>query len=257
MQITQIRNATIMINIGDYRILVDPMLARKSTIPALKYVTRARRRNPLVELPEAADSLLSTVSHSLITHCQKGHFDHLDRAGAKFLRDHNVPVFCMPDDRQFLATKGLATRVLIDGTQPFLDGKLTPIPCVHGEGIVGRMMAHGHGYFIEFPGEPSLYLAGDTILTGEIADFILRKQPDICLVPAGGAQFDIGGEIIMGLTDVEELAGISTGKIIANHLEALDHCPVTRLQLKNLRERKGLEQRLYIPDDGETLVFEC
>lgn len=256
MKITQLRNATLIIATGDYRILVDPMLAPKGAIPPLKYATKSRRRNPLVDLPENTNTLLATVTHALITHCQKGHFDHLDRAGAKWLRTNNIPVFCMQEDASFLAKKGLNVRPLNPGyRQPLLTGHVTPIPCQHGTGLVGRFMAHGHGYFLEFPGEPTLYLAGDTILTDEVSQCIQQHQPDICVVPAGGAQFDIGGEIIMGVEDVAAVVGLSTGTVVANHLESLDHCPTTREQLRSLREQPGIGHRLLIPDDGQELSW--
>ena len=87
MKITQIRNATILIEIvvegKKQGILVDPMFAPKGAIPSLKYATKSRRRNPLVELPSNMDELKTRVTCCLITHCQKGHFDHLDRAATK------------------------------------------------------------------------------------------------------------------------------------------------------------------------------
>ncbi|MFC4258840.1 MBL fold metallo-hydrolase [Marinobacter lacisalsi] len=256
MNITQLRNATMIVEIGGHRILVDPMLAPMGAIPPLKYATRARRRNPLVDLPQGADAQLGTVTQCLITHCQKGHFDHLDRAGAKWLRKHNIPVFCMRGDAAFLSAKGLSVTPLEPGRrQGLLNGEVTPVPCVHGTGLVGRFMAHGFGFYLEFPGEPSVYIAGDTILTNDVRDFILHHQPDVCVIPAGGASFDVGGEIIMGADEVAAVARLSTGVIVANHLEALDHCPVTREQLRALGERESLGSQLRIPGDGETLRF--
>lgn len=254
MDITQLRNATIIVAAGSHRILVDPMLAPRHAIPPLKYATRSRRRNPLVDLPPNTDAMLETVTHALITHCQKGHFDHLDRAGAKWLRDHQIPVFCMREDADYLDRKGLAVQPLEPNRrQPFLTGQVTPIPCVHGTGVIGRFMTHGHGYYLEFPGEPSLYIAGDTVLTDDVQTFIRQRQPDICVVPAGGAKFDIGREIIMGADDVLAVARISSGVVVANHLESLDHCPVTREQLKTIRKQHRIGDRLKVPDDGETM----
>ena len=46
-------------------------------------------------------------------------------------------------------------------------------------GVIGRLMEHGVGYLIEMPGEPSVYLAGDTLLTDEIRAFVARHQPDV------------------------------------------------------------------------------
>jgi hypothetical protein len=44
--------------------------------------------------------------------------------------------------------------------------------------------------------------------------------------------------------------------VIANHLEALNHCPTTRLQLKQTWEENGLLSKTLIPDDGEVLSFD-
>lgn len=256
MQLTQLRNATLIIEAGRHRVLVDPMLAPAGAIPPLKYATARRRRNPLVGLPEGTDARLRTVTHCLITHCRKGHFDHLDRAGARWLRENRTPVYCMEDDAGFLRGKGLLVQPLqADATQPFLGGRVTPVPCLHGRGLVGRMMAHGYGYHIEWPGEPSLYLAGDTLLTDTVRGHLREHRPAVTVVPAGGARFDLGGDIIMGREAALQVARLSSGLVVANHLEALDHCPVTRAELREARDRAGLDQRLLVPEDGATLDF--
>jgi len=262
MKVTQIRNATILIEtIVEGRdegkaqgILVDPMFAPKGAIPSLKYATRSRRRNPLVELPSNMDELKTRVTCCLITHCQKGHFDHLDRAATMWLRENNIPVYCSTQDSAFLKKKGLDVHTLDPSTENrFLSGSIELIPCLHGEGFVGKMMAHGYGYYIQLPGEQSLYVTGDTILTKAIESFVTRKQPGTIVLPAGGANFDLGGEIIMGLSDAVEIGKIAKGRVIANHLEALDHCPVTRESILSEVRGRGWEHRFFVPDDGESI----
>lgn len=257
MKITQLRNATVVLEIGAYRILVDPMLARKDALPPLKFLNY-RQRNPTVDLPVLTDPLLESVTHCLITHCQKGHFDHLDRAGKQWLRAKQIPVICTPHDADYLRQRGLNVHPLPEGHQEphaFLSGKIRTVPCTHGRGLVGLLMEHGVGYFIEMPGEPSLYLTGDTILTPTILEFVARHQPHISLVPAGGARFDIGHEIIMGTNEVVEFAQALRGTVVANHLEALSHCPVKRTELSIAAAHAGVKDRLRIPEDGETLEF--
>ena len=41
-----------------------------------------------------------------------------------------------------------------------------------------------------------------------------------------------------------------------NHLEALDHCLMTHVQLRDGMEKPGLRKRLVIPDDGERLELQ-
>ncbi|UGQ44817.1 MBL fold metallo-hydrolase [Massilia endophytica] len=257
MKITQLRNATAIISIGAMRILVDPMLAPKGALPPLRLLGE-RVRNPLVELPPSAETELETVTHCLITHCQKGHFDHLDRAAKRWLREKQIPVICTPHDAQHLRQRGLNVQPLPEhhaAPQPFFGGTIRTVRCTHGRGMVGLLMEHGVGYFIEMPGEPSLYLSGDTILTDTVRSFIAHHQPDVAVIPAGGAKFDLGHEIIMDAEEVLEFCRGFGGITVANHLEALGHCPVTRAQLASAARHAGLGSRLLIPADGETLEF--
>lgn len=257
MKIQQIRNATIILELDDKRILVDPMLAGKGTLPSLRLFS-SRQRNPTVELPASAEQALDSVTHCLITHCQKGHFDHLDRAAIKWLVSRNIPVICTPHDAAYLARRKLNVQPLAEGhSDPvaFLGGRIRTVRCTHGGGLVGRMMEHGVGYLIEYPGEPSIYLAGDTVLTKTVREFVIQHQPQVSVIPAGGARFDVGGDIIMGLADVLEFATLSEGTVVANHLEAINHCPVTRQELRQAAIETGVAHRLLIPADGQRLAI--
>jgi L-ascorbate metabolism protein UlaG (beta-lactamase superfamily) len=160
-------------------------------------------------------------------------------------------------DAPHLSAKGLNVQALPADTDrkkaPFLGGLISTVPCVHGRGFVGSFMEHVVGYYIQIPGEPSVYLSGDTIFTPRIQEFLWTRKPDVSVVPAGGAQFDIGGEIIMGVSDVLEFTRATSGLVIANHLEAISHCPVTRDQLLIAAQHAELGNRLIIPQDGETV----
>jgi L-ascorbate metabolism protein UlaG (beta-lactamase superfamily) len=259
MNIQQIRNATIILEFGPHRVLVDPMLAAKDALPPLR-LFGARQRNPLVELPAGTSAALESVTHCLITHCQRGHFDHLDRAGTRWLRERQIPVICTSHDAPHLARLGLNVQPLPQQhaePNPFLGGSIRTVACTHGLGLVGKLMEHGVGYLIEIPGEPSLYLAGDTILTPTVREFLLRHQPQVSVVPAGGARFDLGGDIIMGIEDVTAFTRLARGTVVANHLEAISHCPVSRAALASAARSAGIADRLLIPADGQVLVFEA
>ncbi len=117
-------------------------------------------------------------------------------------------------------------------------------------------MEHGHGYFIDLPGEPTVYIAGDTLLTNDVRLCLTQRQPRVTILPGGGARFDIGSKILMDATDVLAACALTSGIVVANHLEALDHCPTTRADLAAAAVHAGLMDRLRIPEDGAVLEFQ-
>ena len=51
MNIQQVRNATIIIEYGGKKILIDPMLGKKGCMPPFPFSRNQHLRNPLHELP--------------------------------------------------------------------------------------------------------------------------------------------------------------------------------------------------------------
>lgn len=252
MKITQIRNATLVVTFGHQTMIVDPMLAKKAALPRLKYF-KSHLRNPLVDLPAEFRSLRDEVNYALITHCQKGHFDHLDRAGVRWLQSRAITTFCTPRDEGYLDKKNIVTHVLSETRSPFFSGSITRVPATHTRGWLTPFMEHGTGYFIQLADEPSVYLMGDTVLTDTIRSFISTHQPDYIVAPAGKAQFDIGAPLLLDESEILELATLSEGMIICNHMEALDHCRISRADLSALVKQNGVAERYLIPEDGETI----
>ena len=50
------------------------------------------------------------------------------------------------------------------------------------------------------------------------------------------------------------LIKLSPNKVIANHLEALNHCPLKRETLKNELKKYNLLDKVFIPNDGESIT---
>ena len=116
-------------------------------------------------------------------------------------------------------------------------------------------MANGAGFLLRLPNEPSLYISGDTVLNDDVRRVLTEERPDIAVVAAGRAQLDIGKPLLMDLNDILEFAQLSPGIVIANHLEALNHCPVSREELRKELEARDLSNKVLIPDDGECVDF--
>ena len=102
MNIQLIRNACMIIHYNEHRILVDPCLNPKGSLPPYTLFRKKPKLNPIVDLPLNAESALSQITSGLITHIRYGHFDHLDRAGINLLVQKQVPVYCNSLDEPYL-----------------------------------------------------------------------------------------------------------------------------------------------------------
>jgi len=261
MKIHHIRNATFVIESGENHILIDPMLSEKGALPAFAHFRHKSERNPTVSLPQNTSSILDKVNHCLITHSQKmgidllTHTDHLDKPGKTFLQTNNIPVVCLKQDSGYMKRNGIQTEVELEHWQaePYLDGKIIAIPAQHGHKWIHYFLANGAGYYLELPGEPSIYISGDTVYIDDVRRALTDLVPDIAVVAAGSASLDISGPILMPMEEIITFIRHAPKKVIANHMESLNHCPTTRALLKKELEPQNLLDKTYIPEDGETL----
>ncbi len=254
MKIQHFRNATMVIQTQDQVVLIDPMIGPKGTMPPFTFFRFKPKRNPIVGLPDNCKPILEKVTHCLITH---NHPDHLDKEAEKFLIEKNIPVTCSRLDEKAFRKKGLNVVQTLEYWKrvDFLGGKLEGIPARHGYGFVAKPAGNVMGFYIELPNEPSLYLSSDTIYTDDVKRVLREYKPNISVVAAGSAQFDIFKPLLMTIEDVLAFTKDAPGKVIANHLEAVNHCPTTRKNLRQKLTDLGLNEKTFVPEDGEILEF--
>ena len=255
MLIEQIRHATLIITFREYKIIVDPMFSSKGSMFSRRgnKLLKLERCNPLVELPEDMEKRLNGVTHALITY---NHFDHIDEDAVDYLKRHGIVAFCSEEDEEDLRRKGLKVIPLKNSQENyFFEGRIRPIPGRHGRGWTGRVTGHGVGYFIEMPGEPSLYIAGDTPLTEEVRSVITDLKPEWTVLAGGRAKS--GGEksLLMWEDELLEAVELSSGRVILNQLEAMDYCLIDRKKLRETMRKNKLENKTVIPNDGD--IIEC
>jgi hypothetical protein len=76
------------------------------------------------------------------------------------------------------------------------------------------------------------------------------------VVNAGDNQFFEGGSVVMGKDDVYEVyKAAPNAKIIAVHMEAVNHWALSREELKRFSNEKGIRSNVLVPDDGESYTF--
>lgn len=250
MNIHHLRNATLLLTLGNHRLLVDPMLAEPASMPGFKVFGGGRRRNPLVALPKDHEAVLAQATAVLVTH---EHPDHFDAAGVAFAKQRGLTVWASPMDAASLRAKGLDVSVLQDGC---LGMGIEVIPVEHGRGVAGFMMGPVSSLYLAHPDEPSVYLTSDSIWCSAIEDSLRRLRPDVVVAPAGSANFGAGGDILFSVDELVRLIKLAPGQVVLNHLEALDHCPTTRAALRLRLTQEGLLDRVHVPEDGELVQFQ-
>ena len=115
------------------------------------------------------------------------------------------------------------------------------MPARHGHGAVAEALGPVSGFVLG-----DLYLAGDTVWYEAVEATIERFRPRVAVVNAAGASFLEGGLIVMGIDDVREVVA-RVPVVVAVHLEALNHCHLTRAELA------AAVPGVVIPRDGETV----
>ncbi|CAM1365884.1 Beta-lactamase domain protein [Tenacibaculum litopenaei] len=254
MKIQHFRNATMVVEFEDIVLLIDPMLGAKGSLPPFSFFRFRAKRNPIVALPEICNDTLNRVTHCLITHL---HPDHLDAQGETFIRDKQIPVICSVKDEKELKKRGLQvfTTVRYWEKTALLSGTVEGIPARHGYGFVAKPAGNVMGFFLRFPGQPTVYLSSDTIYTEDVDKVLTSYRPDISVVAAGSAQFDIFKPLLMTTDDVLRFIRVAPGMVIANHMEAVNHCPTKRTDLSAMITSKGMAHKVWIPEDGAMREF--
>jgi L-ascorbate metabolism protein UlaG (beta-lactamase superfamily) len=249
MKLQLIRNATLKIKYAGKVFVIDPFLAPKHTVPSFAGVSP----NPTVDLPCAPGEVVDGIEMVIISHLHPDHFDPV----AQELLPNDVRMFCQPGDDAVLRQIGFGSAHAIETSTLWEGIKITRTPGRHGTGVWAEQMGNVSGFVFEAPDEPRVYLTGDTIYYDDVKQTLSDFSPGVVVTNSGGAEFPGSGPIIMDAEQTVSLCSECPGAIVvATHLEALDHCTVTREGLRELARSSNIpDERLLIPKDGETLSF--
>jgi L-ascorbate metabolism protein UlaG (beta-lactamase superfamily) len=239
MQLQLLRNATLLLQINGKKILVDPMLAPAGSYPALPN-TANTIRNPTVDLPVDAATLVADVDAVLLTHLHRDHWDEL----ARELLPKDIPLLCQPVSMEELQKQGFIHLLPVADSLTWEGITVHRTGGRHGTGEIGERMGVVSGFVID-----GLYIAGDTIWCEEVKAALDTYQPKHIVVNGGAARFVTGGPIIMSIEDIKKVrayAPLATLYVV--HLEAVNHVTESREAIK-----KAIPESI-VPEDGEVFL---
>ena len=257
MEITQVRNATIIVNFDNTKFLIDPWLMPKDHMEGFSSAVNSNVRQPRVELPFEIEKIVDTDA-LIITHIHPDHWDEY----AQNAIDKNMKVFVQSEiDEQYIKSKGFLNVEILsfEGTK-FNNITLYKTPTQHGKREIMKplcdsinMPYDAMGVIFQSDNEKTLYVAGDTIWCEEVKTTLDKYNPDIIVLNACAATVLNGERLIMNIEDIKEvIKNAPNSTLIASHMDTVSHLTITRGDLKKFKKENNV-QNLLIPEDGETI----
>ncbi|RWX02498.1 MBL fold metallo-hydrolase [Flavobacterium cerinum] len=246
-----VRNATLIIEYGGKKILVDPMLSPKGAIESWAGI----QTNPTVDLTLSVNEIVKDVDLVLVTHA---HADHFDEAASKIL-DKSIKLINQPADKTFFEKEGFSNAAALEDNTLWNDISIHRVEAQHGTGEVLKMMGKTSGFILKAKNQPTVYIVGDAIWTDDIKKNIKKFDPDYIIVNSGGALIKGYENTPIIMNEEQTMALIresGKAKVIAVHMDALDHCRTTRSSLsqKAAKFNIGID-KLIIPKDGQVITL--
>jgi L-ascorbate metabolism protein UlaG (beta-lactamase superfamily) len=252
-EVRLLRHATLVIQIGGKKILIDPMLSGKGAMDPVGNCGNDIRI-PMTNLPvleSEIEELLEEVDAVIVTHL---HRDHWDVVAQKKI-DKGKTIICQPTDKSKLNEQGFLATLSVEDQVEWHGLTISRTNGRHGTGEIGQLMGEVSGFVLD-DGQQKVFVAGDTIWCEEVKAALQKYQPDFTILNAGGAQFLKGDPITMTPDDIikvhEELPETN---IIAVHMDTVNHCFVKRSDLQTTLAKSGIVSKVLIPLDGEKVML--
>ena len=259
MKITQIRNATVLVEYNKTKFLIDPWLMPKDCMEGFESAVNSHIRQPRVELPLEIEKI-TDVDAVIITHIHPDHWDDYAKNALK----KDIKIFVQSEfDKNYMLKEGFKNvEILSTNGTTYEKVSLYKTSTQHGKREILKPLCESIGMPYDAMGvvfksknEKTLYIAGDTIWCNEVNEAIREHKPEIIIVNACAATVLNGERLIMNIDDIKQVIKNSPkSTIIASHMDTVSHLTITRKDLKEFKEKESI-QNFLIPEDSEVLTL--
>ena len=243
--ITLIGGPTALIETGGFRLLTDPTFDAPGDY-ALPHVRLRKTAGPAL----AAEQVLP-VDAVLLSHDQ--HSDNLDTAGRALLsRAARVITTQAGAQRLGGGATGLAPWASLDLNRP--DGgrlTITATPARHGPAGIEPLSGDVIGFVVAAEGQAPIYITGDTVWFGGVAEVARRFPAGIVLLFAGAAETRGPFHLTMNTNDAIETAhAFPDATIVPIHRDSWAHFTQNGADLAASFKALGIANRLRLLEPG-------
>lgn len=224
LQITYHGHSCFELEADGHRIIIDPFITG----------------NPHASI-KAADVKVECV---LVSH---GHGDHLGDA-VEIAKSNDCIVVTNFEISNWLSRQGVQSHPMhIGGSHTFPWGRLKLTPAIHGSALPDGFYGGEPAGFLIFMGGQTLYFAGDTAITSDMALYGRLNPIDIAMLP-------IGDNFTMGIDDAVEAALLCGTKLaIPIHYNTFPVIAADPNLFVQKLEARGVAARVMA--FGETVTF--
>ena len=223
---TYIGTATLLLEIGDSRLLTDPALDPAPTEHSMEPAPGLKIGSRKLIGPALTEEELGPLDTILLSHDE--HFDNLDGAGRRVLETATRTV-TTPAGARRLGSKaiGLApwTSLELPG-QPGI--RVTAVPARHGPEGTEAIIGETTGFVLEWDGQldGALYISGDTVWFDELEEIGKRFDIGTAVLHLGAGGFDVAGDLRFSLDAAGGLRladAISAQTVVPVHYDGWSH----------------------------------